>query len=138
MAEGSPYIKALYYWPGSDPPTMVNRIAGLVSEAKTLALSGFDIPVPVGANLSPIAQVMKAFYHLTEDPQELDQQTSLKNMGGCANPLKIHVAGCLGNSFFHECFNCNDTSPYFPPCKHAPNHCLLGRLMEDYGRPPCS
>merc|ERR1719478_1436103 len=68
MAEGAPYIRALYYWPSSGQKYMEwDRLVDLVSEARRLAVSGFDIPVPIGANLSPVAHVMKAFYYLTED-----------------------------------------------------------------------
>merc|ERR1712194_267209 len=65
MAEGSPYLRALYY-------NSTKRLCGLdrsevmalLQEAVQIARSGFSIPVPRGANLSPEGRL---FQQLCDD-----------------------------------------------------------------------
>jgi len=130
MAEGTPYIKALYYWPKASINKHVaydvESIMELVTEAKELGNNGFKIPVPVGSNLSPTSSLWKAYVHLTQDPHLVATGAPLAFM----KPVNdAYAMRGLGNHFPEDVIFA---------AKHGamvPNHCVLNKLMEDYGEP---
>lgn len=147
MAEGSPHIRALYYWPSpgkrdrkdkSNFDTygfrVAKRVLSLVAEAKSLVTGGFERPVPPGVNLSPVLQVMRAFFYLTENRTQLEQQRALADIPHDLKSNGMHIAGCLVNAFPHEMILMK-AKKYEPTKQCAPNPCLIHKLMLDFGRP---
>lgn len=136
LAEASPYIRALYYWPGASDAGMIDvrRLSSLVLEASQLIEQDFAVPVPVGANLSPLAQVMKAYMHLTLDREEARQLTPLRSTRWSPNNRTYRVS-CVGNHYPHESLVPGGPLSNYGECPF--NSCLIRGLMEDYGE-PCS
>lgn len=143
MAEGAPYIRALYYWPTFNNSTPnareADRVVALVSEARRLVASGFKIPVPVGANLSPLAQVTKAYLFLTQDPRQTSQLTPLRLMHHPSS--KAFNVSCFGTPGFADrgwwpsnaIVAQKDVGQWRTECHF--DTCLLGKLMENFGEP---
>merc|ERR1719221_52888 len=128
MAEGAPYIRALYYWPGKKSGGYdEDRIMDLILEAKKLILGNFMIPVPVNTNLSPVLRLIKVFEYLTVEPAKLKKLTPLRFVGGSrSHGLDTNF---YGNHFPHEFLRLSEG--------HQLNPCLTEALAQDYG-PPCS
>jgi len=74
MAEGAPYLRALYYprvvtREEREDPITVPGLVGLLEKAKEVLRRGFSGPTPVGANLSPVGKVFKAYCYLRHRQQ---------------------------------------------------------------------
>lgn len=132
MAEGAPYIKALYHYPhgcGKFVCPVADNIIELVQEAKQLITDRFEIPVPVGANISPVGKVTQAYFYLTQDPDDIAEMAPFASQatapGLDADKFSYHCAKFVGEKMGTG----NDKGCSF-------NNCLLYKLMDSYG-PPC-
>mmetsp|Transcript_26861 Transcript_26861/g.58398 ORF Transcript_26861/g.58398 Transcript_26861/m.58398 type:complete len:929 (-) Transcript_26861:17-2803(-) len=101
MAEGSPYIHAMYYaWRTGD---MVPEIvADLTNKAINLLKSNPPLPVPINVNLSPVGLVFKAFMwqrYQGENEKALRQIASLRYFDRGHGPQN-------GNSNFFDQWTC--------------------------------
>merc|ERR1712194_297214 len=127
MAEGAPYFRALYdLSPGGDaqPVPLLN----LVLEAKKLLDEGFPRPVPVGANLSPVGLVFKAYmwkrYRGTSEE---------KGVAGMAPTRLIKKGPVNGNQGFFDIHVCIDMQGG-PPPKNTVNICLMTALRKSFDK----
>lgn len=65
LAEGSPHVRALYYPRRTGRPLFEDDVfVELLQKARKLLQAGMQQPEPVGANLSPVGKVFKAFAYL--------------------------------------------------------------------------
>lgn len=139
MTEGAPYIRALYYWPvGSHGPIYAQenvegacksyngtQIENLILEATQLVRTGFQMPVPVNVNLSPVTRVLKVYEFLTQNKSELENLRPLRVL---VPKFEAFETNWFGNHFPHEFLRVGERP-------RGLNSCLLRALTEDYGEP---
>lgn len=128
VAEGSPHLKALYYPRRglSSPGLEVRALKKLILKAGELLRQGWSVdkPTPIGANLSPVGQVYKAYTWLAH--REKYRSALRKGL----LPLRT-VTGemWMGNRFPEE-FVYNGLPNHGK--KAAPDLCLLGALRASF------
>jgi len=101
MAEGAPYLRALYYRPphrSKQGRFDVGTVEKLLLEAKRLLQSGAHRPTAIGSNLSPVGRVFKAYCYFAHR-----HEISVKELARDLTPHRdLRDETWLGNHFAED------------------------------------
>mmetsp|Transcript_59968 Transcript_59968/g.151909 ORF Transcript_59968/g.151909 Transcript_59968/m.151909 type:complete len:159 (-) Transcript_59968:77-553(-) len=129
MAEGAPYLRALYYPKrkgGKVPNLEVSTLVKLLEEARRLLQQGLEGPVSVGSNLSPVGKLFKAYCYWAHR-----EKFGLEVLNkGHIMLREIKGETWMGNSFPEDFVY--DGAPNEPGTPFKPDSCLIGALRASF------